>query len=199
MMLPRNSPHRTESTLAYNNNNSNNNNNNNGSSLFQRKPLAPINSEFKISKPQHIKPNTHSHTFTTPTPKTRNTATTTTTTNNNRNNHQYRNPNLNTSLVFTPTKNSSSSSSSSHSSSLLSSSPFVEEPENQPESNHTRATSHYRTTSTSQYKSSANKDASHSLILVVKEKHLPNKHQNQQTLKEEPQQQLPKIQIITKF
>ena len=99
MMLPRNSPHRTESTLAYNNNN-----NNNGSSLFQRKPLAPINSEFKISKPQHIKPNTHSHTFTTPTPKTRNTATTTTTTNNNRNNHQYRNPNLNTSLVFTPTK-----------------------------------------------------------------------------------------------
>lgn len=163
MMLPRNSPHRTESTLAYNNNN------NNGSSLFQRKPLAPINSEFKISKPQHIKPNTHSHTFTTPTPKTRNTATTTTTTNNNnRNNHQYRNPNLNTSLVFTPTKNSSSSS--SHSSSLLSSSPFVEEPENQPESNHTRATSHYRTTSTSQYKSSVNKDASHSLITSSKRK-----------------------------
>ncbi|KAF6070877.1 Protein kinase domain family protein [Candida albicans] len=162
MMLPRNSPHRTESTLAYNNNN------NNGSSLFQRKPLAPINSEFKISKPQHIKPTTHSHTFTTPTPKTRNTATTTTN-NNNRNNHQYRNPNLNTSLVFTPTKNSSSSS-SSHSSSLLSSSPFVEEPENQPESNHTRATSHYRTTSTSQYKSSANKDASHSLITSSKRK-----------------------------
>ena len=165
MMLPRNSPHRTESTLAYNNNN------NNGSSLFQRKPLAPINSEFKISKPQHIKPNTHSHTFTTPTPKTRNTATTTTTTNNNnRNNHQYRNPNLNTSLVFTPTKNSSSSS--SHSSSLLSSSPFVEEPENQPESNHTRATSHYRTTSTSQYKSSVNKDASHSLITSSKKKNI---------------------------
>ncbi|KAG8202472.1 IPL1, partial [Candida africana] len=162
MMLPRNSPHRTESTLAYNNNN------NNGSSLFQRKPLAPINSEFKISKPQHIKPNTHSHTFTTPTPKTRNTATTTTN-NNNRNNHQYRNPNLNTSLVFTPTKNSSSSS-SSHSSSLLSSSPFVEEPENQPESNHTRATSHYRTTSTSQYKSSVNKDSSHSLIPSSKRK-----------------------------
>lgn len=162
MMLPRNSPHRTESTLAYNNNN------NNGSSLFQRKPLAPINSEFKISKPQHIKPNTHSHTFTTPTPKTRNTATTTTNNNNNRNNHQYRNPNLNTSLVFTPTKNSPSSS--SHSSSLLSSSPFVEEPENQPESNHTRATSHYRTTSTSQYKSSANKDASHSLIPSSKRK-----------------------------
>ena len=145
MMLPRNSPHRTESTLAYNNNN------NNGSSLFQRKPLAPINSEFKISKPQHIKPNTP-----------------TTTNNNNRNNHQYRNPNLNTSLVFTPTKNSPSSS--SHSSSLLSSSPFVEEPENQPESNHTRATSHYRTTSTSQYKSSANKDASHSLIPSSKRK-----------------------------